>query len=169
LEPRQKERLEKPISGPRKYISALRAEVGEERSGQRKRIERGETADRKGRKIAIERVVPAEKWPPKAEPASRNAVRFRAERQGREQRSEQGRDNEKPRTPPRKRAFAEGAPEARPDFGKSRRDGIKRAPGSKLQGEMGRSTGAERGGNQTRRRPDGKPSRPAGGRPRTKT
>jgi 23S rRNA pseudouridine2605 synthase len=48
----------RPLPGPRKHVSALRAKsAGKDESGRpsRQRIERAETADRKGRVVAIER------------------------------------------------------------------------------------------------------------------
>ena len=65
--------------GPRRHVSALRADRDAEMAGgDRKRVERAETADRKGRAVAVERIVPART---KAEPATtRNARRFKAER-----------------------------------------------------------------------------------------
>jgi 23S rRNA pseudouridine2605 synthase len=65
--------------GPRRHVSALRADRDAEMAaGDRKRVERAETADRKGRAVAVERIVPARA---KAEPATtRNARRFKAER-----------------------------------------------------------------------------------------
>ncbi|HZZ63291.1 MAG TPA: pseudouridine synthase [Roseiarcus sp.] len=43
----------------RKHVSALRAEIAADSVGPRKRVERGATQDRKGRKIAVERISPA--------------------------------------------------------------------------------------------------------------
>ena len=48
----------KPAPGPRKHVSALRAEAGEPRKT-RQRIERRETEDRAGRTVYIERLVAA--------------------------------------------------------------------------------------------------------------
>ncbi len=42
----------------RKHVSTLRAERQEEARGPRKRIERGATADRKGREVKVERLLP---------------------------------------------------------------------------------------------------------------
>jgi 23S rRNA pseudouridine2605 synthase len=44
----------------RKHVSALRAEIAAEAAGPRKRIERSATQDRKGRKIAVERISKAD-------------------------------------------------------------------------------------------------------------
>ena len=78
-EPAPRDRLQRP-QGPRRHVSTLRADRDEEMaSGARKRVERAETADRKGRAVAVERIVPAR---PKLEaPANRNARRFKAERE----------------------------------------------------------------------------------------
>jgi 23S rRNA pseudouridine2605 synthase len=43
----------------RKHVSRLRAERREDERGPRKRIERGATADRKGREVKVERLLPA--------------------------------------------------------------------------------------------------------------
>ncbi len=68
---------------PRKHVSALRAERAEAAKGERKRTERGTTEDRRGRAVAVERVVTATK---KLGPAtSRNARRFAAERFARDE------------------------------------------------------------------------------------
>ena len=81
-EPERKQ-LGRPKPGARMHVSTLR-ETGrdEARSGPRKRVERQETADRKGRAVRVERVVHAN---PKAAfsddaSASRNGRRFAAER-----------------------------------------------------------------------------------------
>ena len=44
----------------RKHVSALRAEIAADATGPRKRVERGETRDRKGRAIAVERLRPTD-------------------------------------------------------------------------------------------------------------
>ncbi len=60
----------RPVPGPRKYISALRAEDGNRDAKEtRRHIERGEIADRKGRAVTIERHVVA------AEPAKKKPTR----------------------------------------------------------------------------------------------
>lgn len=94
LSPRPEAR-KKPAPAPRKHISALR-EDGAEPGSARKRIERSETADRSGRTVPVERLVPVERAargkakarfeerkgenPP---PNTRNSRRFEAERQQR--------------------------------------------------------------------------------------
>ena len=70
----------KPAPRPHKHISAMRAEAARENPEERKRIERSNTADRKGRTIAIERVVPVERRTERPAPSGRNARRFNAER-----------------------------------------------------------------------------------------
>ncbi|MBI3275590.1 MAG: rRNA pseudouridine synthase, partial [Methylocystis sp.] len=63
----------------RKHVSVLRTQHDESRDkSPRSRIERGATADHKGRAVAVEKIVAAR---PQAEPMTRNARRFRAERQ----------------------------------------------------------------------------------------
>ncbi|MCC0005969.1 MAG: pseudouridine synthase [Methylobacteriaceae bacterium] len=71
---------ERPKSGPRKHVSTLRVERDKRMTDEdRVKIERSETADRKGRAVKVERVVSVA---PKAGEDSRNARRFKAERGG---------------------------------------------------------------------------------------
>jgi 23S rRNA pseudouridine2605 synthase len=72
---------EKP--GPRKHVSALRDERAKAEKGPRRRIESAATEDRRGRKVVVERVSVAAKGPERGGEAaeSRNARRFRAERE----------------------------------------------------------------------------------------
>ncbi len=78
----------KPRPGPRKHISALRAEESVGQSGARKRIERRETEDRSGRTVQVERLVSADAGRARREkspaPATRNGRRFEAERKSRD-------------------------------------------------------------------------------------
>jgi 23S rRNA pseudouridine2605 synthase len=71
-EPEPDKPRHRPLPGPRKHVSALRAQ--EDASGPRQRIERATTEDRKGRTIAVERHVLAK--PPKKK--SRFAEKFYA-------------------------------------------------------------------------------------------
>jgi 23S rRNA pseudouridine2605 synthase len=70
-------------SGPgerkRKHVRALRAQEKKEKETPRRRIVRSATEDRRGREIAVERVVPVR--PSRAPKATRNARRFGAERE----------------------------------------------------------------------------------------
>ena len=71
-------RLERIKPGPRRHVSALRDERGEgARKGPRQRIETEETADRKGRKVAVERKTAV---PGQAARKTRNADRFELEK-----------------------------------------------------------------------------------------
>jgi 23S rRNA pseudouridine2605 synthase len=89
----------------RKHVSTMREE---REGGERKRVTRTKTADRRGREIPVERITPAGK--PKTSAASRNGRRFAGER------------NNDERRPPREggrsfrgdRAPAEAAETARP-------------------------------------------------------
>lgn len=63
----------RPLPGPRKHVSALRAKDGMSHHGQRQRIERGETEDRKGRTITVERHVATA--PPPRKPARAQKLR----------------------------------------------------------------------------------------------
>ncbi|WP_237480686.1 pseudouridine synthase [Lichenibacterium dinghuense] len=94
---------------PRPHVGALRAAREEEAGEGRKRTERSATADRRGRTVAVERVVPVAKGAARGD--SRNARRFAAEKgdyvAGRQ----------------KTRAEADGARPARGGFGfKPRRD-----------------------------------------------
>lgn len=88
----------------RKHVSVLRAQHGEGgETGPRSRIERSATATHKGRAVAVEKIVAAR---PKAEPTTRNARRFRSERQALEQ-------ADAPRGRRQSPSFAKGPPPAR--------------------------------------------------------
>ena len=66
---------DRPEAGPRKHVSALRAERDDKHnSGPRARVERSATQDRKGRDVKVERVVAAGSR--SDAPVSRNARRF---------------------------------------------------------------------------------------------
>ncbi len=93
---------------PRKHVSALRDDRVKAEKGPRRRVEKGETADRKGRAVTVERVSIARK--PEISPDNRNARRFRAEREGAEARPERFEGERKPR------GRAEGKPDFAGDF-----------------------------------------------------
>ena len=82
-EPERKQ-LGRPKPGARPHVSALREQGRDEaRTGPRKRVERQETADRKGRAVRVERVVhanPKQAVVSDEAGASRNGRRFAAER-----------------------------------------------------------------------------------------
>ncbi|MDE2364172.1 MAG: pseudouridine synthase [Hyphomicrobiales bacterium] len=75
-EPKKRER---PKPAARKHVTTIRAERADRLKNERVKVERGATEDRKGRTIAVERVISAE---PKAAPDNRNGRRFKAERDG---------------------------------------------------------------------------------------
>ena len=86
---------EKPAPRARKHVSTLREEKSEGAAkGPRKRIERQETADRRGRAVKVERVVPAGK---SEETGTRNARRFAAERSPRRDEGERRERSTRPR------------------------------------------------------------------------
>ncbi|MFO1114962.1 MAG: pseudouridine synthase [Beijerinckiaceae bacterium] len=102
-------KTERPKPGSRKHVTTMRAERDERLKKERVKIERGATADRRGRAVVVERVISTE---PKAEPESRNARRFKAERGGdrpvrRKPRegAEFGRDERRPSRERGERAF----------------------------------------------------------------
>ena len=82
--PRNEPRREPPRSAPperkRKHVGALRAESAAAAAGPRKRIERSATSDRKGRVVAVERVLPTREEERRRELARRKAE---ARREGR--------------------------------------------------------------------------------------
>jgi 23S rRNA pseudouridine2605 synthase len=64
----------------RKHVSALRAAIAAEAAmGPRKRIERAETSDRKGRRVAVERIVPTREELGRRERAGKRAAPRRGE------------------------------------------------------------------------------------------
>jgi 23S rRNA pseudouridine2605 synthase len=67
---------------PRKHVSALRNDRVKAETGPRRRTERAATADRNGRTVVVERVSVARRAEPA--PDTRNARRFRDEREQRE-------------------------------------------------------------------------------------
>jgi 23S rRNA pseudouridine2605 synthase len=103
----------RPAPGPRKHVSALRSGEGESQTAGRKRIERAETADRSGRTVQVERLVPTTpQGKGRERPATRNGRRFEAERK-----IQDGGD----RAPARSRG-------PKPDFATKRGGGPKDAP-----------------------------------------
>lgn len=110
--------LGRPKLGPRKHVSVLRAEENRGSTGPRKRTEIGETADRSGRKVRVERIM-AGGAPGGSEgerPLSlRNKRRFEAEGQSRRGKSSGGaRPAFEARRPERRE---EGAAPSRPRTG----------------------------------------------------
>ena len=175
---------EKPAPRSRKHVSTLREEKSEgARKGPRKRIERQETADRRGRAVKVERVVPAEKKEERG--GSRNARRFASERAPRDEgaerreRSPRSRDDRAPRDrnerggdrPFRKpreegeRSFRpreERAPRGERSFEK-RDGGFKGKRDFKPREDRGPRSERPAGGRPSGGRPSG--GRPGGGRP----
>jgi 23S rRNA pseudouridine2605 synthase len=172
----------KPPPRVRKHVSVLRREEAATQDGPRKRIERGETADRKGRVVPVERVVSAK--PTEAPPQTRNGRRFEALRKGsadgaaRERRYDpvepsrskrDARDSRAQQSGPRnpeKRAGRSGAPEA---YGGARQEAPRRgragdrpahespaARGSRGADGSRAAFGAERS-EPTWKRPDARP------------
>lgn len=75
LEPAEPPR-ESPKPGKRRHVSASREMAKARNKGDRKRIERAETADRRGRSVPVERVIPVRKQRPASsgdEPVRRSA------------------------------------------------------------------------------------------------
>ncbi len=100
VEPRAPRR-EPPRSAPperkRKHVEAIRAEAAAAAAGPRKRIERSATADRKGRVVKVERVLPS-----REEERRREAARLKAEARRRESEARRaGRSSRGPSFEPR--------------------------------------------------------------------
>ncbi|MGA2493224.1 MAG: pseudouridine synthase [Roseiarcus sp.] len=153
--PRDAPRREPPRSaGPerkRKHIDALRAESAAAAAGTRKRIERSATSDRKGRVVAVERVLPT-----REEERRRELARRKAEerREGRTPRAG------KPFTP-RDRAEGGERPPRRPAarFSEQRSGGAAapredRAPRPPRAGKPYEPRNRTEGGERPPRRPD---------------
>jgi 23S rRNA pseudouridine2605 synthase len=85
-EPRAEAKV-KPAPPPRKHVSALRAAFGEPPK-ERQRLERGETADRSGRRVYVERLVSAKREDKRKPPDTRKGRRFEAGRRDRNDSSE---------------------------------------------------------------------------------
>lgn len=164
-------RLDRPKPGPRKHVSRLRAERDARQDGStpRVRLERSSTADRKGRAVAVERVVPAA---PKADLDTRNARRFSAERAGKQgQRKPRARDDEGMRPPRRPREPGASRDVERPFRSPRPRDETSpRAPrsGPPKGPRHGQPKSAPRGAPKSAPRgaPRGAPKGPRGGQPK---
>jgi 23S rRNA pseudouridine2605 synthase len=139
-------RRERPKGGPRKHVSALRAEAAAAQAGPRRRTERGATADRKGRPVVVERTLSAR--PPRAEKPSRPARANRpqnAERAG-------------PRDARRPKARAEpGRPPRRDDKPPRREDRRNQPPRGKPPGRGAPARQEDRRDKPSRGKPPGKP------------
>jgi 23S rRNA pseudouridine2605 synthase len=149
----------------RKHVSALRAEIAADAAGPRKRVERTATRDRRGRTIAVERHMLANKAAHSAAEHGRRGARGPSSRRGdpngevhKESRSNRAPDgNSRDRSTPARRGGGESPPEAR------------RVPrkGAEDKGSRGVKGGTEGGSRaQARGRPDaarfGSNKRPAG-------
>jgi 23S rRNA pseudouridine2605 synthase len=110
----------------RKHVTTLRAERQDDARGPRKRVERSATADRKGREVKVERLMPT------AEEARRRAAAAARAGENRPARSFRPGDRTKPRDSKRSRAAETDAPfRERPprDDARPRREGAgERAP-----------------------------------------
>ncbi|MDB5596551.1 MAG: hypothetical protein JWM36_3512 [Hyphomicrobiales bacterium] len=182
----EKPRLDRPQPGPRKHVSVLRAGREADTMTARRRIERGETADRKGRTVSVERVVA-----PVKKGGSRNARRFAEERApqatsgerpmtGRNAKAPAARPDrrgERPRAPFREapsegrseRTFTKPAGDGKP-FSKPRGEGRGRPDGDAGKRDFVKKPGGDRPGRSFSKpgegggRPGGGGGRP-GGRP----
>jgi 23S rRNA pseudouridine2605 synthase len=147
-EPEADKPRHRPLPGPRKHVSALRAQ--EEAKGPRQRIERATTEDRKGRTVAVERHVLAK--PPKKK--SRFAEKFYSPAK-----ADGAQKTERPRTPSRPQKT--GRPE-RPERGFAKRP-------ERPEGGRPQRSSAQRPERSATERPEWsatkRSERPAGKRP----
>ncbi|MGP8232346.1 MAG: pseudouridine synthase [Methylovirgula sp.] len=129
----------RPLPGPRKHVSALRAEQDEGSRGKRQRIERATTADRKGRAVAVERHVaavqpkrPGKPPRPDSRTNARPDARPKARPGARPDAGPKARPDARPDARPNARPGArhdggpKARPNARPDARPSNRSGAKR-------------------------------------------
>jgi 23S rRNA pseudouridine2605 synthase len=176
--PRNEPRREPPRSAPperkRKHVGALRAEIAAAAAGPRKRIERSATSDRKGRVVAVERVLPTREEERRRELARRKAEARRERRDDAEPRGE-GRFARRPPLAPRDRGEGgerppragrdERAPRAgKPFESRDRGEGGQRPP-RRPGGRFGEARGAERRGGGPASREDGGQRAPRAGKP----
>lgn len=143
----QQERRAQIEKRPRKHVSVLRRERDAgDATEPRRRIERGATADRKGRAVVVERVTPAARKAVEDRTPSRNARRFEEMREGPREKPREG-----ARTASGRRTRGDAGAGMRPpraDRGDGRRD---RNPEARGQ-EAGASRRFERGAaGETRR------------------
>ena len=184
---------EPPRSAPperkRKHVGALRAEIAAAAAGPRKRIERSATSDRKGRVVAVERVLPTREEERRRALARRKAEarrEGRGSRASREGKPFEPRDRGEGGQPPPRRPgarFGEGrgaerrgaepasredrsprTPRAgKPFAARDRAEGGPRAP-RRPDARFGGGRGAERGGGETTSREDRAPRTPRAGK-----
>jgi 23S rRNA pseudouridine2605 synthase len=169
-EPRQDRRADLPVAeaprphpgrphpGPRKHVSVLRAEERAAAAAGRKRTERVETSDRKGRVVAVERITPAAPAAKGGKQEARKGRRFAADRAAAE-----------PGAGERAKRTAAGGGERRSRFAENRpADKGERASGERKARWGGGQRSDERRGRDRPSGPPrsgGAPKRP-GGRPR---
>ncbi|MBV1700981.1 MAG: pseudouridine synthase [Hyphomicrobiales bacterium] len=158
---------ERPAPGPRKHVATMRAErASAQKHGERTKIQRSATEDRKGREVRVERVVaarpPREHWRGEAEPApTRNGERFAKQRTaGQPERKTRGREDLDTR-PPRRDGEKDGRfrGERRPggDRDKPFGDKVRRPRFGEAETDTGRAR-PPRGEGAPERRGSGKPS-----------
>ncbi len=144
----------------RKHISALRAETERSAAGPRRRIERGATADRRGRKIEVERIVatPEELRRRAAETARRDRSRHRGVERQEERRASSS---------PDRRGGKRFGKRASPGEGRPPREGGRRFGERPPPSGEGRSPPRGAGGPFEKRASsgEGRPPSREGGRP----
>ncbi|MGA2484473.1 MAG: pseudouridine synthase [Roseiarcus sp.] len=152
--PRDAPRREPPRSaGPerkRKHVGALRAESDAAAAGPRKRIERSATSDRKGRVVAVERVLPTREEERRRELARRKAEARREGRVPRAGKSFQARDRAEGGERPLRRSSGGFGEERGGGETTSRED---RAPRSPRAGKPYEPRNRAEGGERPPRRP----------------
>jgi 23S rRNA pseudouridine2605 synthase len=169
-------RREPPRSaGPerkRKHVDALRAESAAAAAGPRKRIERSSTSDRKGRVVAVERVLPTREEERRRELARQKAEARRAGRGPRAGKSFTPRDRAEGGERPLRRSSGrvgegrggESAPRAgKSDEPRNRREGGERPP-RRPDARFGEGRGAARSDRDAAPREDRTPRPPRAGK-----
>ena len=134
---------------PRKHVSVLRQQRAEKAAtGPRARIERGATADRKGRAVVVERVTPTRPRAAEATPATRNARRFESMKSGERPPRRERIAGENTETRQQRRPREDASTEMRKDM---RRDASHRGGGRQ---ERSRDEGSWRERNRAGQTPD---------------
>ncbi len=158
----QQEQRERSDKRSRKHVSVLRKQREQQsEKGPRARIERGATADRKGRAVVVERVTLTARKGAEDAPASRNGRRFEAMRDGDKprraaaagERSSRGAGGRGERLARDERSRSRGPEGSRPRFEAERGERPARAP---REGGEGRRE-APRGGRSFERGADESP------------
>ncbi len=152
----------------RKHVSRLREEIRIAGAGPRKRLERGATADRRGREVAVERILPTREEALRRESAKAAKLRRAADRRPGKDRFRGAGQSETPAPaslrPPRERKGGKDVFSKRPARGESETGGAERKGRARAQEPRMSASAAD--AERSQRAPDGKrPHAPEGKRP----